>query len=274
MKKLVLATLSILTCGAAYALPVGNPAEASLLSDGLFWEGYCGDPCDPCSSWCDAWSIRVGFYGDYVFNRHIEVDDSDGADVDHAEIYTNAGYLAFNLWDRLDIFATLGATNAFTETNLLGAFRLEIETETHFSWSIGARATIWECGCTAIGIEGQYFRFNPDIRRITVGSLVSVYPDDFLNIHYHEWQIGLGISHRINMFVPYAAVKYSRFKIDTDNVTIIVGEVPVFLSDFENKKHWGYAIGVSLIDCEKALVTVEGRWADEKALYVNGQIRF
>src|ERR1700722_316394 len=145
MKKLFMTMLTILTCGAAYALPVGNPSDASLLCDGLIWEGHCGDPCDPCLTWCDAFSFRLGFYGDYVFNRHLKVNHNDGNNnIEHTKIFTNAAFLAANFWDRFDVFATLGATNIGIDTNL-SAFdfitgpRIEVETNTHFSWSVGVR---------------------------------------------------------------------------------------------------------------------------------------
>lgn len=284
MKKRILTVLVFLTSGAAYALPVGNPSDASLLCDGLFIEGHCGDPCDPCLSWLDAFSVRIGFYGDYVFNRHMEVDDNArDCDVEDTKINTNAGFLAVNFWDRFDIFATLGATNIFVETNerafgLANSGRFEIETETHFSWSLGIRGTIWECGCTTLGGEAQYFYTNPDITRLTQEDTFSVYPSGF-SAKYREWQIGLGIAHRINMLVPYAAVKlsHSQFRLDDTVVSgFFNGTVPasVILYDLESKKRWGFAIGVSFVDCEKASLTVEGRWGDEKAVHINGQIRF
>lgn len=280
MKKSVLTVLVMLASGAAYALPVGNPADASLLCDGLFLEGHCGDPCDPCLTWLDAFSVRLGFYGDYVFNRHMEVDDNArDCDVEHTKIITNAGFLAVNFWDRFDIFATLGATNIFVETNerafgLPDSGRFEIKTDTHFSWSLGVRGTIWECGCTTLGAEAQYFYTRPDITRLTLEDTFSVYPNG-LRAKYREWQIGVGMAHRINMLVPYVAVKigHSQFRLDEIPV-ILPNEDLAILYDLESKKFWGYAIGVSFVDCEKASLTVEGRWANEKALYVNGQIRF
>lgn len=281
MKKLLITALAIMATGATYALPVGNPSEASLLCDGLIFEGHCGDACDPCLNWCDALSLRVGFYGDYVFNRHLAVKRGAGAsgdrDIEHAEIFTNAGYVAGNIWDRVDVFATFGATNIFIDTNA-GIFipgitsRIEIETATRFSWSVGARGTLWECGCTALGIEGQYFSTRPDIKRVTIGAIASDYPatNDRDDARYWEWQVGLGLSHRINMFVPYVAVKWSRVRWDLANNPVLTA----ILNDIRNDKHWGYAVGVSIVDCEKAALTVEGRFADEKACYVNGQIRF
>jgi major outer membrane protein len=286
MKKLSMTLLTILASGAIYALPVGNPSDASLLCDGLLWEGHCGDPCDPCLSWCDAFSARIGFYGDYVFNRHLEDNTNElHKNLEHTKIFTNAAFLAANFWDRFDVFTTLGATNIFIDTNATAfenttnGARFELETETRFSWSLGVRGTLWECGCTSLGAEAQYFFTRPDITRLTIGSLSSIYPDD-VDAKYWEWQIGLGISHRINIFVPYVAVKWSRAKLKFDNATFTFNSIDglVFgdttLVDLENRKDWGYAVGVSLVDCEKASLTVEGRFSDEKALYVNGQIRF
>jgi major outer membrane protein len=317
MKKLFVTMLAVLASGAAYALPVGNPCEASLLCNGIILEGNCCQEFDlcnltnMCSNWCDAFSFRFGFYGDYVFNRHLGLDLDNGRDddddsnrlggqVEHLSMWTNAGYIALNFWNRLDIFSSLGTTKFFMDTNLkdfvvaspvpglVGSNgRIEVETDSHFSWSVGARATLWECGCTCLGIEGQYFQCQPNITRITLDSDDSFYPFESNNDNesdrqkYWEWQVGLGLSHRINMFVPYVAVKWAgakwNFKSDRDTFTFsgrpFDGTV-VNLRPLENDKLWGFAAGVSLVDCDKAAVTVEGRWGDEKAVYVNGQIRF
>ena len=115
MKKLFATLLTVMACSAAHALPVGNPSDASLLCDGLLWEGHCGDPCDPCLSWSDAFSIRVGFYGDYVFNRHLKGDHRIRKQIDHTKLITNAALITANFWDRFDVFTTLGATKLFME---------------------------------------------------------------------------------------------------------------------------------------------------------------
>ncbi len=289
MKKLFVTLLAVLTCGAAYTLPVGNPSEASLLCDGLFWEGSCCmDPCDPCATWCDAVSFRFGYYGDFVFNRYFKNRSGTGSGrtIEHTELFTNAGYLALNIWDRVDIFSSLGATKLRLDTNAVSfnldgdvaGERFDLETKSRFSWSVGARGTVWECGCTSIGVEGQYFQTRPSLSRITVGGDESIYFNNNSKLKYQEWQVGFGISHRINMLVPYVAAKWSRARMSFKGVSAIAGfpgdvDTTVFPS-LRSKNGWGGVVGVSLVDCEKMAVTVEGRWGDERALYVNGQIRF
>ncbi|MCP5469956.1 MAG: hypothetical protein H7A36_05570 [Chlamydiales bacterium] len=314
MKKLFMTMLAVLSCGATYALPVGNPSEASLLCDGIFWEGHCGDMCDPCLTWCDAFSLRVGFWGDYQFNRYMETNTGCSAkrDVDVTRITTNAGYIAGNFWDRFDIFGTLGTTqidmwgdagiwsaitpgtpaNTVVQT---GAADFHMWTTTDFSWSIGVRGTIWECGCTSIGAEFQYLQSRPDLKFFDLlqgGDLVTGNASapsfrtrqafgNCFRVKYYDWQIGLGISHRINMLVPYAAIRWNSAKIFMGDARLLQStaggmSIPVQLKleDLNSIKAWGYAVGVSLVDCEKMSLTAEGGFASSLEFAVNGQIRF
>ncbi|MCH9625073.1 MAG: Major outer membrane porin [Chlamydiales bacterium] len=282
MKKSFATLLTLLSCSAAHALPLGNPADASLLCDGLFIEGHCYDFCEPDISWCDAYSVRLGYYGDFVFNRHLEVNEHhQHDDIEKTEMYTNAGYIALNLFDRIDLFSTVGASYLWIDTNE-SAFggtagqRLVLETDTSFSWSIGARYTILECGCTLFGVEAQYFSACPSVTRVTLAEESSVYPSSNVVLKYHEWQVGVGLSHRIWNLVPYIGIKASGVCANFNNALVSVPTAPnpLELRDLNNQRYAGYAFGVSLVDCERMSLTVEARFPDEKALYASGQVRF
>lgn len=288
MKKLVLTMLTVLSSGAAIALPVGNPSDASSLTNGIFFEncGGCNTSCNPCGSWIDSFSFRFGFYGDYVFNRHLRRRNSAGGTgrgpvIERSTINTNAGYLALNFMNRFDVFTTLGVTRFHLDTNssafsTADGLRFHLDSHSNFSWSVGARLTIWECGCTALGIEGQYFAVNPEIDNLVVADTFTLSPGNF-DINYNEWQVGLGLSHRIGLLVPYVAVKYSRVHTRFTGTTFDIaalGETFIFPQRLRSDKRWGYAVGTTLVDFYKMNVTAEARFADEKALYVNAQIRF
>lgn len=302
MKKLLKSALlfAVGSTASLQALPVGNPAEPSLLIDGTMWEGTSGDPCDPCATWCDAISIRAGFYGDYVFDRVLKTDVTKTVDdmaaalttttpatgvdtataatrdnaaygkhIHDAEWATNAAYLALNIWDRFDVFCTLGASSgyfkagsdAFSVVGLFGTSQttiaddrpnvfltqgvVELYTDTSFSWSIGARGALWECGCATLGAEFQYAQSKPKVETLNVFCTPAQFtvhkPRGYKNtpfplptdagteaaantksatIQYHEWQAGLALSYRLNMLVPYLGVKWSRASFDADNIRI------------------------------------------------------
>ncbi|MEB2681502.1 porin [Chlamydia suis] len=226
MKKLLKSVLVFAALGSAsslQALPVGNPAEPSLMIDGILWEGFGGDPCDPCTTWCDAVSLRLGYYGDYVFDRVLKTDVAKQFDMgdtpstntgnttsptqltardnpaygkhfQDAEMFTNAAFMALNIWDRFDVFCTLGATNGYLKGNsasfnLVGLFGanettaaqatavpnvslsqsvVELYTDTAFAWSVGARAALWECGCATLGASFQYAQSKPKVEELNV----------------------------------------------------------------------------------------------------------
>ncbi len=190
-----------------------------------------------------------------------------------SELYTNAGYLALNIWDRFDVFCTLGTTNAYIKGssaafNLVGligkataanntdlpnvsisnAF-VELYTDAEFSWSVGARGALWECGCATLGAEFQYAKAKPEISQINVVSNVaqfsiahpkgfvgefaklplpnkntSIIPDltktKSISANYSEWQVGLALAYRLNFISPYVGIKWARAKIDFDGAYI------------------------------------------------------
>ncbi|WP_213318985.1 porin [Chlamydiifrater volucris] len=274
-----------------------------------------GDPCDPCSTWCDALSLRAGFFGDYVFNRLLKTDVPNtffmsaaktgtvGANsfsgterpntalhknMTQSQLYTNAGYLALNIWDRFDVFCTLGTTNAYIKGssaafNLVGLFGntdtteanniettvpnvsvgnafVELYTDAEFSWSIGARGALWECGCATLGAEFQYAQAKPEISQINVVSNVAqfsiAHPKGFVgrdiklplptlddksipdlsktksvSANYSEWQVGLALAYRLNFISPYVGIKWSRAKIDFDGAYIAQPQLETAESD-------------------------------------------
>ncbi len=184
-----------------------------------------------------------------------------------SELYTNAGYLALNIWDRFDVFCTLGTTNtyikgpsaAFNLIGLLGntdadstntafpnasignAF-IELYTDAEFSWSVGARGALWECGCATLGAEFQYAQAKPEISQINVVSNVAqfsiAHPKGFVgdlaklplttdktkaksvSANFSEWQVGLALAYRLNFISPYVGIKWARAKIDFDGAYI------------------------------------------------------
>ncbi len=309
-KKLLLGAVVCGSFGSAFALPLGNPADPALYTRGLilrrnycddacnpcngnggfafnnnFNNGCCDAPCDPCGtscggSWFDNVSFRIGYYGDFVFQRHTKRDSPGFQNhIEHTTLNTNAALFVLNVCQRADVFATWGATHAEIETlsdNLLPLSstlvtrpRVTFELGTNSSWSVGARAVAWQFGCTTFGVEGQYFATHLDLERATAAALFTQFPKN-VKAKYREWQVGAGIAHRINFLVPYVGVKYARAKADLGGAIVLNNFVP----NLRSAKHWGFVAGVTLVDCGIATVTAEGRWGDEKALHINGQIRF
>jgi major outer membrane protein len=274
--------ICFLFASTASALPVGNPSEINLFNSGA-------SRCDGCTSiFCfsdnyNCLNFAVGFYGDYVFNRHMKTVTHK--DVDTTRLFTNAGYLAVSLFDRMEFFTALGVTRLSLNTSL-GAFNqidphplFEVESQTAFSYNLGAHLLLLRYQCLTCGLEGQYFSTEPNIKRLYIAAGAVSYPGDQLITRYHEWQLAATVAYHYNdFFVPYAGLKYasSFWKLNNGRRFIIESNTNTFLHNLKNEKNVGYAIGLTLcpLGPKKIAATVEARFSDEKALYVNGQMRF
>lgn len=284
MKKPILTLFALLLIPlSAKALPVGNPWDASLLWNGVFWnrdnDPYgCYDPYYEC---LDFFSIRVGFYGDYVFNRKTEIDARQrDDDIRETRIYTNGGFLALNLFHIADIYGVIGSTKLTFETPEVAFGETEnhiyyLQTDANISYTAGARVTLLELGCNlGIGVDGKYFYTRPRVnsgRR--EGDVVEYFSE---HIHYHEWQVSLGAAYRVPIsctisVVPYAAVQWAHAKIHFDNLTTADGS-HVF-RDQEPQHDFGYALGLTMVGWDRWSATVEGRFINEFAFYLNIQFQ-
>ena len=273
------------------ALPLGNPLEPCLLTKTVF-SGYVFPPLsDP--RFCDVWGLKVGYYGDFVWNRHMETSHSDNrprSRIREIQIETDAALLSLNFWNRFDLFCTLGGTEIFL-INPEGVFnpatitdnrrRVTITTNTDFAWSCGLRGTLWEWGCFGLGAEVQYAHARPHLFSLRV--------DDFLpfdirsngHIDYHEWQAGFGAAYRIRIpgrcvsLVPYAGIKWAHAVMKVNHPVIALSSTTTYnLSNFESARNLGGAVGVSMVGCSRAALSVEGRFGDEKAIHIDFHFRF
>lgn len=257
--------LCIFVCGVVgsklFALPVGNPSDIDMLTRGIGGRGAA------------EWNLRLGYDGNFVFNRNLKVLPS-GSYVERVSVMTNAGYLALSLFDRGELFGTLGSSslNLCSQAGTFGSASpsdsLEIGSDVALSWSVGGRATLLRCACWTLHVEGQYFKFDPEITRFVGGG---VYENPGNGVSYREWQVGCGLSYYLELLlpvVPYVAVGWSQVEVGMG------GEfLGVTLRDLEERRKVGYAVGVSLIDDGAVALTVEGRFVSERALYANLQVR-
>lgn len=291
MKTTIASLLALLIPSGVIALPLGNPCDPGLLRTGVFCKGICSkdDDKDP-PQFCEVWSWRIGYYGDFVQNRHMEIDRSeDNSSLRQTRLETHAASLALNFWDRFDVFGTAGTTHvtvstpgrAFRPTAILDNQNVTIDTDTHFSWSFGLRGMLWECGPLGFGAEVQYAHARPHLNSFTVEGLDPFYYTTSTHLDYHEWQMGIGVAYRIPIagcstaLVPYVGLKWAHAKMQANTPQTPVTPLTTYtLFDLESERDFGFAIGITLIGCSKISLSIEGRFLDERAFSLNSQIRF
>jgi len=266
MKKLLSVITGLVAGSALYALPVLNPAAPALLTDGVFM-------CDQG----DCWGIKLGYRGDFVYNKHMR--SSLNGRQNHFSLFANEGVVTLNLWDRVDLYGFVGAANWHNEavTPFVAPAYVVTHSQTRTIGGVGLKAVLWEtcwgaCGTTYVGIDGQYeWLGNTPVNRATIDG-ANTAPAG-LGRRYREGQVSLGIAHRICNLVPYIAAKWSNGRAPLTGPVTVLGEDTAF-TGLSSSRHWGYAVGVSLVDAGRMSVTAEARFIDETALTVSADLRF
>jgi major outer membrane protein len=310
MKKLAALLFSM---HALMALPVGNPSDPALLCEGLVLNCLgleCLRPCQLDFLKLQVGYYGDCVFQRNMETYSLPGWQDENKDYLHTSLVTNAGYLSLTFCETLEVFSTFGASKIRLDGDL-GAFKmlsnaqwtqflrptanplypsvgglLSIETLSSFSWSVGGRGVLLSCGPLKIGAEAQYFStrlpvkyLNSEYTSLSANGLLQA--NDLLNMTYSEWQVGLGVSVCAGCFEPYAAIKVSRAHLLMDNARVqLNGPNPQpypfspILGNARSAKTWGYAIGNTLKLGQQTLMTVEGRFGDEKALFLNGQLAF
>jgi hypothetical protein len=270
-----------------FSLPLGNPSTSRLFPCEKGEESRWHYPARYRTIFSSS-SIQIGYYGDFVANRYLEIETT-GEVIPTTQIQTQAGYISISCSDRITFFGTYGASclrlrtieSSWTQTPNATLGMLYTDTAPS-SWSVGSQITLIDVCCFSLGIEGQYFYAQPHL----ISYLEGAAWQDFLYFnpspptHYAEWQVGAGLSYRIQSyrsplaFIPYIGIKRSGTRFHMYDYTFHTGSETLTLYTLSAHKRYGYAVGATCVVQGKIGVTVEGRFADESALSINGQMCF
>lgn len=245
------------------AFEADSPASPSIIKDGFLTSS-------------GAWgSIRTGYEGDFILNARMEKNGFGR--VDSFKYDSNSGVAVLNLMKRLDIFGIFGAghvkANWRIEPEANSFSRIEIETKNSFAWSIKAKAILFEWGNTSLGFGGRYGSCRPALSWMTKnGELLD---SSGASLHFKEWQVDLGVAHKIDFFTPYVSAKYSRataFLFTQQSEAVSDSGLPSL--KMHNRQRFGAVIGCDLSNGKIFRLNLEARLFDEEALSASAEFRF
>lgn len=269
----------LLLSSTLWALPTHSPNRATYFHD----EQSSFNACDPCFMWQEALNWRIGYSGDFVFNRYMErrQNTHNLSDIRTVSFVTNAGALTVNAADWFEFYTLLGATkfSIITPSRANGQ-QSELFFSPRLSWSIGMRGTAWMCHGLALGFQGQYFRTSPKLDAFfDYGGGVLNYFNNYEKPTYAEWSASCGMSYPFEgpgdmEFIPHVAAVASWAKMGMrGNSFVNDGTTHTFLN-LKDTRMWGYAFGLNWILNRTIDVGVEARFGDQKALHIIGEVAF
>jgi hypothetical protein len=259
MKKLLPLLFALIFSTNAFALYMGNPSEPNIIQSRIFFSE-------------DAFMIvKVGYQGDYVLDRRLKTYGGTHGRIDSFNFYMNQGVFTLNFLERFEVFGSVGAMQTtLSHRPKFDHQRREYQSNDHTTWGVGGRAILFEWGKTAIGVEGGFQWANPHIKWDALNG--TSFTTDAV-MRYREWQVAAGVSHQIDIFIPYGGVKYS-------NVYALMSQLRPDLmlqhSSFKmrSRDYFGLVLGCTLSPSKIIDFTVEVRMIDEQAISLASNIQF
>jgi len=240
------------------ALYQGNPAEPELIDKGFF------------ISQDSFFSFKLGYEGDFVSDRMLEAHEGATGRMDSFNFHVNQGVFSLNMMDGIEVYGTLGSMNAYIAHHPgFDNIRREYQTKDHLAWGTGGRVIFFRAGDYVLGCSGGYFS---SASPVEWDALDGVSFPTTAKFHYHEWQIGVGLSLQIDFLVPYAAIKYSHVKSEINHLQGFF--LPHTSFKMKSREHWGATLGVTITKGKYFDLTAEVQLFDEQAATVSGMLKF
>jgi major outer membrane protein len=279
MKKTLALLAGLVASATAYALPVLNPGIPAIQPESVF---LCDDGCGP-----RCWSLRFGYRGDFIYNAKLE--DSTHT-IDNYGVYTNAGTLTLNLWNRLDIYGVAGASSQDFESKYANGLTVgatpiayvKANYDTRPSWGVGAHLLLWKKQWRYAGLS--YFGFGFEYFTTRIANARSILLDKRAALvgqsgtaRYRATQFTLSYGQRIKRLIPYVAIKWSNQRVSltgTPSNGVTTGDALATFLNLKGQRNFGWAVGTTLVDFMRMNITGEARFVDEKAATVTAEFRF
>ncbi len=245
---------------------IGNPGDPAFSKIGVF-----SSP----NAWC---SLRLAVLEDYTYRQRFRDEPKiRGSDPSQtlAHFATHAALVTLNLEERIDFYGIFGTSRL--------QLNQEIYSDFQFSWGFGGKIVLFRTESFFISTDIKYFSSAQEPRYfICEGlplNLVNLSNGFYLN--YAETQYSLGMCLSSFSIAPYIYATYVIAKIDP-NPSIALVRWPLsqdILIDIPLKSmvgfhRWGMAVGATLIDGDKSMLSVESRMFNENAVDINFSLRF
>ena len=262
MKKILLALcIFVSSFSQVQALYFGNISEAEIIDQGIVLSK-------------DNWmALKIGYQGDFVFDRKLQTHGGCHGRVDEFQLVMQQGLIALDFADRAEFYGTMGVANVyFTHRPDSDQKRREYQTAEDFTWGVGARAIFISWGNTSLGADAAIQWANMKSKWEAING---VSYNKHSNINYREWQVGMGVSHKIEILVPYFAVKYSNVRGKLKNLSPYL--FPPNGSDnfnLKNRTYVGIALGATVSMGTIFDLNVEASLIDEEAISLAANLKF
>lgn len=240
------------------ALYLGSPAEPQVVDAGFFMSD-------------DSFlTFKVGYQGDYVFNRKMRAHDGITGRIDRFQFYMNQGVATFNVLDRFEYYISAGSlTSTYWHRPHVDGKRREVESHDRWTLGTGARLILFQWGNTVLGVDAKYQYSTPHFKWAAVDGVSHA---TGAHMRYWEWQVGTALSYTVDIFTPYIGATYSVAQANLTGFSH--SSYPLSHFHMRNVDRFGMAVGCTLSSGKIFDLTLEARTFSEQAVTAAANVKF
>lgn len=193
-------TVSLLLLSRAFGMYMGNPYLPEFPKEGVLLSKEF------------PVSLKVGYQGAFIYERGLKLDQGFERSISKKETlkyHTNQAVVSVGFWDRLEVFAGLGA-GQFWFCGPIDDSVIKTLTHENFLWEAGGRALLIFWKETALGVSAGYQAAYPDLDSLTINETPE--STSRSTVRYSQWQAAISISHKVGILSPYIGGSYSYLK--------------------------------------------------------------
>jgi hypothetical protein len=245
----------LLFCSSAWAAPIGNPADPSVLEEGFRIPDRC---------WS---SLRAGMAGDFMLLKRLRPSHvSKGLGISRPEMSWRLGLcdIGWNIRERFDLHVLAGPV-AFVDMRWRqDGFAYQANSGRGLFWGGSSKVIILEVENTTVGVD-----FHGGGIEWMKGPLLkngAPFPKSFSSRLYY-WQLAGGLSQDAGAFHPYAGAAVNHF-------FTIFRAPPMKRMRLRDLMAVGMYEGCTLSFGTKIYLNIEARQFFESGLSIAGELRF
>lgn len=243
-----------------------------------------------------AWPVGLGATGDFVLDRTLDLEDTDGRDLPEEDMESTwyGGNIYLDLLENVHLNFFIGVVDielGSVAINNNNTTKLAIETDSDLAGGGSGKVDIYSFPVFAeqpnmwLFATGGYRYGQADVDSVVRGTTpASAFG---MEVEVSEWQAALGLSQRFDhwiegiAFVPYGGVKYNDVDVNVTGFARFPLGVGNPINENVKTGHResdgvvGVFAGLTLLTWDDRIAaTVEGRFVDETAVSVNGHLRW
>ena len=218
---------------------VGNPADPALMNAGFFSLSY------------PFFKFTSGYIYDYTSDKRYEAPDQA---IKQFGLHSQLASFSLIFVERLQLFGTAGASREIIKQEPIYDTIFDVHTQSHFSWSAGAKVILFQWGQTYLSGDFTYFAIPASHKSFFQFLNRTSLPleTETGKLSLREWQVSAALSSRFFFLTPYAGGTYLHSRLNAE-------------VKYRNELQWGYFFGLTLSLTGRLHLNFERRMRDEQA---------